>query len=145
MKPRRHIVDHIQGNCRRGGGGGGCPMPNSLALNKALGRAYSMRSWELSLPERVELLKLWILLLLVHPARKVFADDNVVSTLTLIYHVSLRLNSWGITQPILSLPKQQGGYALPAPKEFLHWHFSTLFARFLNNSSLIPSTIVSGS
>ena len=30
----------------------------SLALNKALGRAYSMRSWELSLPERIELLKL---------------------------------------------------------------------------------------
>ena len=116
----------------------------SLALNKALGRAYSMRSWELSLPERIELLKLWILPLLVHPARAVFADDNVISTLTLIYHVSLRLNSWGITQPILSLPKQQGGYALPAPKEFLHWQFSTLFARFLNNSSLIPSTIVSG-
>ena len=80
----------------------------------------------------------------MHPARAVCADDNVISTLTLIYHVSLRVKSWGITQPILSLPKQQGGYALPAPKEFLHWQFSTLFARFLNNSSLIPSTIVSG-
>ena len=67
----------------------------------------------------------------MHPARTVFADDNVISTLTLIYPVSLRLNSWGITQPILSLPKQQGGYALPAPKEFLHWQFSTLLARLL--------------
>ena len=49
----------------------------SLALNKALSRAHAMRSWELSLQERVELLKLWILPLIVHPARAVHADENV--------------------------------------------------------------------
>ena len=97
-----------------------------------------MRSWELSLQEHVELLKLWILPLLVHPARAVFADGNLSSTLTLIYHVALKLNFWGITQPILWLPKDQGGYTLPAPNTFLQWQFSTLFVQFFDDSNSIP-------
>ena len=77
----------------------------SVALKKALARAHAMRSLELSLEGWVELLKLWILPLIVYLARAVHADENVCSALTLIYHVALNLNSWGITQPILSLPK----------------------------------------
>ena len=112
----------------------------SLALNKALARAHAMRSWELSLQERVEPLKLWIVPLIVYPARAVHADENVCSTLILIYHVALNLNSWGITQPILSLSKDQGGYALSSPKTFLQWHFSTLFVRFVSDFASIPKT-----
>ena len=87
----------------------------SVALNKALSRAYAMRSWGLSLLERVELLKLWILPLLVHPARAVCPDNNVCSTLQLVYNVAIKLSSCRVTQPILSLPKEQG--LRPCPTE----------------------------
>ena len=43
----------------------------SHALQKAPGRAFAMQSWAISLPEQVMLLKLWILPLLVYPARVV--------------------------------------------------------------------------
>ena len=66
----------------------------SHALQKATGRAFAMQTWALSLPERIQLLKLWILPLLVYPARAVFPSAAVVSTLTTIYHIALNLNSW---------------------------------------------------
>ena len=80
----------------------------SHALQKALGRAFAMQSWALSLPERVMLLKLWILPLLVYPARVVFPSPAVVNTLRTVYQVALKLNSWAVTLNILSHPPQSG-------------------------------------
>ena len=39
------------------------------ALQKALGRAFSMQHWNLSLSERVKFIKLWILPVLAYPPR----------------------------------------------------------------------------
>ena len=43
----------------------------SPALQKALGRAYAMQNWDLTLEERVTLLQQWIPPLIVYPARVV--------------------------------------------------------------------------
>ena len=63
-----------------------------------------MQSWALSLTERVMLLKLWILPLLVYPARLVFTSPAVANTLRTVYQVALKLNSWAVTLNILSHP-----------------------------------------
>ena len=90
-----------------------------LALNKALSRAYAMRSWELTLPEHAELLKLWILPLLVHPARAVLADKNVCFTLSSTVLPSKRAP--GVSHSESSHFQKNKGYALAAPKTFLQW------------------------
>ena len=79
------------------------------ALQKALGRAHSMQHWNLTLKERVFLLKMWILPVLVYPARVIFPVKKVVDSLKTIYNIALGLNSWGLTQDILALPESQGG------------------------------------
>jgi len=81
----------------------------ALALQKALGRAYSMQHWSLTLVERVHLLQLWISPLLVFPARVVFPTGQVISSLKTIYSVALNTRSWGLTNEILSLPPGEGG------------------------------------
>ena len=91
------------------------------ALQKAIGRAYAMQKWDLSLDERVALLQQWILPLLVFPARVVYPTEQVISSLRTVYHIALRLNSWSLTVDILSLPKIEGGCCLPTPRSFLLW------------------------
>ena len=92
----------------------------SHALQKAMGRAFAMQSWDLSLAERVLLLNLWIIPLLIYPARVVFPSDPVVSALRTVYQVALKLNSWSITLDILSYPMHKGGYNLAAPETCMH-------------------------
>ena len=103
------------------------------AIQKALGRAYSMQHWKLSLAERVELLKLWILPLIVYPARVVFPTSPVISMLRTVYSVALRLNSWGVTTSILALPKTLGGLALAQPRTFLLWQHATPFVHSIRS------------
>ena len=103
------------------------------ALQKALGRAFAMQSWALSFPERVMLLKLWILPLLVFLARVVFPTDNVINTLKIVYNVALRLTSWDLTHNILALPRNEGGYPLPQPKTFLYRQHSTVFVQYVKD------------
>ena len=66
----------------------------SHALGKAMGRAFAMQTWALSRPERIYLLKLWILPLLVYRARVVYPSATVVSTLKTVYHVALKGSPW---------------------------------------------------
>ena len=97
------------------------------ALRKAIGCTFSMQSWALSLEERVELLQSWILPLLVYPARVMFPDENVISEVTTIYNIPLKLSNWGITANTLSHPKEQEEWTSPPPNTFMQWQFSTLF------------------
>ena len=92
-----------------------------------------MQHWKLSLAERVELLKLWILPLIVYPARVVFPTSPVISMLRTVYSVALRLNSWGVTTSILALPKTLGGLALAQPRTFLLWQHATPFVHSIRS------------
>ena len=71
--------------------------------------------------------QLWILPLLVFPARVVFPPDQVITSLKTIYNVALKTTSWGLTHDILALPVKEGGIALPDPKHLLLWQFSAPF------------------
>ena len=113
----------------------------SHALQKALGRAFAMQSWALSLPERVMLLKLWILPLLVYPARVVFPSPAVVNTLRTVYQVALKLNSWAVTLNILSHPPSRGGYSLAPPETFLHWQHASAFVAYVNDPLSVPKVL----
>ena len=77
-----------------------------------------MQHWNLTLKERVFLLKMWILPVLVYPARVIFPVKKVVDSLKTIYNIALGLNSWGLTQDILALPESQGGLSLVQPHYF---------------------------
>ena len=106
-----------------------------------MGRAFAMRSWDLSLAERVLLLKLWILPLVIYPARVVFPSDPVVSGLRTVYHVALKLNSWSITLDILSHPLHKGGYNLAAPETFLYGQHASAFVAYVKDPLSVPSIL----
>ena len=113
------------------------------ALRKAMGRAASMHSWNLSLRERAMLLELWILPVIGYPAKVVFPTPQVVSTLKSIYNVALGLNSWGLTHKILSLPETEGGVSLATPESFLRWQHATPFVRSVVHPTSFPQPILS--
>ena len=65
------------------------------AIQKGMAKALTMQKWALSPPERVALLKLWVLPLLVHVAKVVFPSDRVVNSLTSIYKTVLKTKFLG--------------------------------------------------
>ena len=89
----------------------------SLAVAEATQRAFAMRARKLLVPERGMLFKLWLLLLLVHPARVIFPRDIVVPSVNIVYWTA-RMASWTIAQPIFSLPQSQGRFSLPDSETF---------------------------
>ena len=113
----------------------------SPVLQKALGRAFAMQSWALSLPERVMLLKLWILPLLVYPACVAFPSPAVVNTLRTVYQVALKLNSWAVALNILSHPPSRGGYSLAPPETFVHWQHASAFVAYVNDPLSVPKLL----
>ena len=111
------------------------------ALQKAIGRAYAMQKWDLSLDERVALLQQWILSLLVFPAKVVYPAEQVISSLRTVYHIALRLNSWSLIVDILSLPKIEGGCCLPTPRSFLLWQHASSYVHFLQHPEAFSSVV----
>ena len=102
------------------------------AIAKAMGRASAMVHWSLDLELRQQLLELWIMPLLVAPARVVQPSQEVISAVTTIYHTALRTNSWGLTHRILAQPEELGGIGLVPPKTFLFWQHASAFVRMLD-------------
>ena len=100
-----------------------------------------MQSWAISLPEQVMLLKLWILPLLVYPARVVFPSPAVVNTLRTVYQAALKLNSWAVTLNILSHPPSRRGYSLAPPEFFLHWQHASAFVAYVNDPLSVPKVL----
>ena len=86
------------------------------ALQKALHRVVRMQAWGLTLQQRIELLKQWILPILTVPVRVIFPTKAICTQLADVYRIALKLNPWGITLPILGLPALEGGFSLMPPK-----------------------------
>ena len=76
-------------------------------LARATLRAHFMSNLPLTQDERVALF-LWVLPFFVFHARGYFPTDHVVAKLSVIYKVTLRLNSWGLTLPIMAMPPKPG-------------------------------------
>ena len=59
-----------------------------------------------------------------------------------VYHVTVGTNSWGITLPILSRPRMQGGLALPEPELFLMHQAAAPFVSLLGEPHKFPDKAV---
>ena len=67
---------------------------------------------------------------------------SVIRQLKLVYHVTMGTNSWGITLPILSRPRTQGGLALPEPELFLMHQAAAPFVSLLGEPHKYPDKAV---
>ena len=87
-----------------------------------------MLHWSLDLDQRQKLLELWIMPLLIAPARVIFPTKEVTASVRTIYNTALRTNSWGLTHSILAQPLDSGGLGLVPPSTFLYWQHGAAFA-----------------
>ena len=67
------------------------------AISRAMGRACAMLHWSLDLDLHQKLLELWIMPLLIAPARVIFPTKEVIASVRTIYNTALKTNSWGLT------------------------------------------------
>ena len=88
-------------------------------LREAFRGARLAATISLSIPERISLLKIWILPTLLLTARAYVADAAVTLALNNVYNVLFGFGSWGITAHQLSQHRDKGGYAVPMPKTWL--------------------------
>ena len=88
------------------------------ALHECLHRARIVSSLPLQLPERVFLLKIWVLPVLGWTSKAYFPSDSVVRQAKMVYRVALRLYSWGLYFLALSQAPNKGGFALIPPDVF---------------------------
>ena len=61
------------------------------------------------------------------PRQGIFPQRQVVAKLSVIYKVVVRLNSKGLTLPIMAMPPALGGNHLPQPCTYLLWQHTTPF------------------
>ena len=88
------------------------------ALQEAFRRARVVSTLLLSMDERAFMLTSWILPVVAWVSKAYHAPIPVIRQLKLVYHVTMGTNIWGVTLPILSRPRLQGGVALPEPRLF---------------------------
>ena len=65
---------------------------------------HIMSNLPLTQDQLVALFQEWVLLLFIFPGRGCFPIDEVVAKLSGVCKVALRINSWGLTQPIMAMP-----------------------------------------
>ena len=101
------------------------------ALQEAFRRARVVSTLHVSMDERACMLTSWILPVVAWVSKAYYAPIPVIRQLKLVYHVTLGTNSWGLTLPILSRPRLQGGLALPEPQLFLKHQAAAPFVSLL--------------
>ena len=57
--------------------------------------------------------------LLIFPARASIPTEEICTNVANVYHVALRVSSWGLSLPVLELPQHLGGHLLPQPRTYL--------------------------
>ena len=112
------------------------------ALQEAFRRARVVSTLQLSMNERAFMLTSWILPVVAWVSKAYYAPVSVIRQLKLVYHVTMGTNSWGITLPILSRPKTQGGLALPEPELFLMHQAAAPFVSLLGEPHKFPDKAV---
>ena len=112
------------------------------ALQEAFRRARVVSTLQLSMNERAFMLTSWILPVVAWVSKAYYAPVSVIRQLKLVYHVTMGTNSWGITLPILSRPRTQGGLALPEPELFLMHQAAAPFVSLLGDPHKFPDKAV---
>ena len=94
---------------------------------------------QLSRDERAFMLTSWISPVVAWVSQAYCAPAPVIRQLKLVYHVAMGTKSWGITPPILSRPRLQGGLALPEPELFLMHQAAAPFVSLLGKPHKYPN------
>ena len=102
-------------------------------------RARVVSTLQLSMDERAFMLTSWILPVVAWVSKAYYAPAPVIKQLKLVYHLTMGTNSWGITLPILSRPRSQGGLALPEPELFLMHQAAAPFVSLLGGPHKYPN------
>ena len=95
-----------------------------------------------SMDEHAFMLTSWILPVVAWVAKAYYAPDSVIRQPKLVYHVTMGTSRWGITLPILSRPRLQGGLALPEAELFLMHQAAAPFVGLLREPHKYPNTPV---
>ena len=112
------------------------------ALQEAFRRARVVSTLHLSMDVCAFMLTSWILPVVAWVSKAYYAPIPVIRQLKLVYHVTMGTNSWGVTLPILSRPRLQGGLALLEPEIFLMHQAAAPFASLLREPHKYPSKSV---
>ena len=84
----------------------------------------------------------WILPVVARVSKAYYALTPVIRQLKLVYHVTMGTNNSGITLPIISRPRLQGGRALPKPELFLMHQAAAPFVSLLGEPHKYPNKAV---
>ena len=112
------------------------------ALQEAFRRARVVSTLQLSMDERALMLTSWILPVVAWVSKAYYAPISVIRQMKLVYHVTMGTNIWGITLPILSRPRTQGGLAVPEPELFLMHEAAAPFVSLLGEPHKYPDKAV---
>ena len=112
------------------------------ALQQAFRRARVVSTLQLSMDERAFMLTSWIPPVVAWVSKAYYAPVPLIRQPKLVYHVTMGTNSWGITLPILSRPRTQGGLALPEAEVFLMHQTAAPFVSLLGEPHKYPNKAV---
>ena len=111
-------------------------------LGKGYRRPRIAATIALSVPEKITLLKTWLLPTLLLTARAYVADRSVVSALNIVYNTLLCFDSRGITTHQLSQHKDQRGYSVPMPQTWLAAQGGTGAVAALTSPTTMPMYVM---
>ena len=111
-------------------------------MREAYRRARIAATIALSTPEKITLLKTWILPTLLLTARAYVADRSVVSALNNVYNILFSFDSWGITTHQISQHRDRGGYSVPMPQTWLAAQGGTAAVAALTSPTIMPTYIM---
>ena len=102
----------------------------AVPLREAQHTANVVASLQLSIRERIILLKTWVLPTVLLTSRADFPSDVTIQALCFTFQTTLGVNSWGVTFHELAQEPDLDGYQLPTPKVGLHAQFGLPFHEF---------------
>ena len=113
----------------------------AASMAEAQRRANIASTLGLSLQERVQILKVWILPVVLLTARAYYPDPVVISSLTTVFNTTLGFDSWGITIQQMAKMKTEGGHELASPYVWLMTQAGSAFSSYVSFPSIFTTPL----
>ena len=113
----------------------------AASMAEAQMRANIASTLGLRLQERVQILKVWILPVVLLTARAYYPDPVVISSLTTVFNTTLGFDSWGITIQQMAKMKTEGGHELASPQVWLMTQAGSAFTPYVSTPSIFTTPL----
>ena len=113
----------------------------AASMAEAQRRANIASTLGLSLQERVQILKVWILPVVLLTASAYYPDPVVISSLTTVFNTTLGFDSWGITIQQMAKMKTEGGHELASPYVWLMTQAGSAFSSYVSFPSIFTTPL----